>query len=115
MEPKAPISWGDFSKVDMRVGEVQRAEAFPKARKPAIKLWLDFGPDVGVRKTSAQITDHYQPEDLIGRQLVAVVNFPPKQIGSFMSECLILGAIDANGAVVLLSPQTQVGLGLPIA
>lgn len=115
MEPKAPISWGDFSKVDMRVGEVQRAEAFPEARKPAIKLWLDFGPDVGVRKTSAQITDHYQPEDLIGRQLVAVVNFPPKQIGSFMSECLILGAIDANGAVVLLSPQTQVGLGLPIA
>ena len=115
MEPKAPISWDDFSKVDMRVGEVQRAEAFPEARKPAIKLGLDFGPDVGVRKTSAQITDHYQPEDLIGRQLVAVVNFPPKQIGSFMSECLILGAIDANGAVVLLSPQTQVGLGLPIA
>lgn len=115
MEPKAEITWGDFAKVDMRVGRVQRAEAFPGARKPAIKLWLDFGPDVGIRKTSAQITDHYRPEDLVGRQLVAVVNFPPKQIGNFMSECLILGAIEDDGAVVLLSPHHDVSAGDPIA
>ncbi len=115
MRPKAQITWDEFAKIDMRVGCVQRAEAFPEARKPAIKLWLDFGPDIGIRKTSAQITDHYQPEDLIGRQLVAVVNFPPKQIGHFMSECLVLGAVDDDGAVMLLTPHCEVSLGQPIA
>ena len=115
MQPKAEITWAEFAKVDMRVGCVQRAEAFPEARKPAIKLWLDFGPEVGIRKTSAQVTNHYQPQDLIGRHLVAVVNFPSKQIGHFMSECLILGAVDDEGAVMLVSPHQDVSPGQPIA
>lgn len=115
MQSKSEITWDEFEKIDMRVGRVERAEAFAEARKPAIKLWLNFGPDIGIRKTSAQITDHYQPEDLVGRQLVAVVNFPPKQIGHFMSECLILGAIDDKGAVMLLSPHHEVALGQAIA
>lgn len=115
MERKAQITWDDFRKVDMRVGRVVKAEPFPEARNPAIKLWLDFGAEIGVLKTSAQITDYYQPHMLMDRQLVAVVNFPPKQIGSFMSQCLILGAIETNGEVVLLSPDQNVDLGLPIA
>lgn len=105
------ISFDDFHKVDIRVGTVIRAEPFPEARKPAIKLWVDFGGDIGVKKSSAQITRHYQPDGLIGRQVVAVVNFPPRQIGSFMSEILCLGLPDPDGQVVLLSPDQPVPNG----
>lgn len=102
------LSFDDFLKVDIRVGTVTRAEAFPEARKPAIKLWVDFGADIGVRKTSAQITVHYDPQTLVGRQVMAVVNFPPRQIGPFMSEVLVLGVPDDNGAIILLSPDQTV-------
>ncbi|MDC3124423.1 tRNA-binding protein [Gammaproteobacteria bacterium] len=111
---KPKVSWDLFNKLDLRVGTVERAESFPRARRPAIKLWLNFGPEVGVLKTSAQITDHYQPEALLGRQLVAVVNFPPKQIANFMSECLVVGALEPSGAVVLLGVDRPVELGLQI-
>jgi tRNA-binding protein len=104
------ITFDDFLKVDIRVGRVVRAEAFPEARKPAIKMWIDFGPEIGERKTSAQITDHYAPDDLIGRQVMGVVNFPPRQIGPFMSEALVLGAHDATG-VILIVPDKEVPLG----
>ena len=102
------ISWADFERVDIRVGTIIRAEPYPEARKPAIKLWVDFGGALGVRKTSAQLTVHYTPEALIGRQVAAVVNFPPRQIGKFMSEVLVLGMPDAAGAVVLLRPDQPV-------
>ncbi|MGB3407110.1 MAG: tRNA-binding protein [Jannaschia sp.] len=105
------IDFDDFLKVDIRVGRVTRAEPFPEARKPAIKMWIDFGGDLGERKTSAQVTTHYTPEALIGKQVVAVVNFPPRQIGKFMSEVLVLGVPDAAGEVVLLSPDEDVPLG----
>jgi len=105
------ISFDDFLRVDVRVGRVTRAEPFPDARKPAIKLWIDFGPELGEKKTSAQITVHYTPEALIGRQVLAVVNFPPRQIGKFMSEVLVLGLPDENGAVVLIGPGHEVPLG----
>jgi len=107
----AQIGFEDFMRVDIRVGEVVRAEPFPEARKPAIKLWIDFGPGIGARKTSAQLTVHYTPEALVGRRVVGVVNFPPRQIGKFMSEVLVLGVPDANGAVVLLTPDRDVPLG----
>lgn len=101
----------DFLKVDIRVGTVTRAEPFPEARKPAIKLWIDFGPDVGEKKTSAQITAHYTPDDLPGRQVIAVTNFPPRQIGPFMSEVLVLGLSDEQGEIVLLRPDSPVPNG----
>jgi len=105
------ISFDDFMKVDIRIGRVTRAEPFPEARKPAIKLWVDFGPEIGERKSSAQITEHYTADELVGRQVIGVVNFPPRQIGPFMSEVLILGTYDADGAVVLLGPGKPVPEG----
>ena len=101
-------------KVDMRVGTVLTAEPFPQARKPAYKLTIDFGPELGTKRTSAQVTALYTPEHLVGRQVVAVVNFPPKQIGPFMSECLVLGSVDATGTVTLLTPNRPADNGLRI-
>jgi tRNA-binding protein len=103
-----PIGFEDFLKVDIRVGTIARAEPFPEVRRPALKLWVDFGAELGVRKTSAQVTKHYDAEGLVGRQVAAVVNYPPKQIGKFMSEILVLGFPDAEGEVVLIGPQRQV-------
>jgi tRNA-binding protein len=105
------ISFDDFLKVDIRVGRVIRAEPFPEARKPALKLWIDFGPELGERKSSAQISVHYAPGDLAGRLVMAVVNFPPRQIGPFRSEVLVLGFSDSDGAIVLAAPDQDVPLG----
>ncbi|HSK12264.1 MAG TPA: tRNA-binding protein [Phnomibacter sp.] len=107
------ITWNDFEKVDIRCGTITAAQPFPKARKPAYKLWVDFG-ELGVLRSSAQITDHYKPEDLAGRQVVAVVNFPPKQIADFISECLVLGVYDTDGSVVLLHPDKHMQNGTKI-
>lgn len=103
-----PISFDDFLKVDIRVGTVRSAEPFPEARKPSFKLLIDFGPTIGMKKSSAQITENYACEDLIGRQVAAVVNFPPRQIGKFLSQVLTLGFADEMGAVTLLSPDKNV-------
>ena len=105
------ITFDDFLKVDIRVGEVIRAEPYPEARKPAIKMWIDFGDEIGERKTSAQVTAHYDPSTLVGKQVMAVVNFPPRQIGRFMSEVLVLGLPDENGEVVLIGPDGEVPIG----
>jgi tRNA-binding protein len=105
------ITYEDFEKVDIRVGRITRAEPYPEARKPAYKLWVDFGGEIGEKRSSAQITVHYTPADLIGRQVLAVVNFPPRQIGKVLSEVLVLGLPDAEGAVVLIGPGQDVPLG----
>jgi len=105
------ITFDDFLKVDIRVGRVIRAEPYPEARKPAIKMWIDFGGDIGEKKTSAQVTAHYAPESLVGRQVMAVVNFPPRQIGRFMSEVLVLGLPDEDGEIVLIGPDKDVPTG----
>ena len=105
------ITFDQFMAVDIRVGTITRAEDFPEARKPAYKLWVDFGGEIGERKSSAQITVHYTPEDLVGKQVLGVVNFPPRQIGPVMSEVLVLGLYDGDGAVVLLTPDKPVPNG----
>lgn len=109
------IGWPDFEKVEMRVGTILEANDFPKARNPSYQLVIDFGPETGIRKSSAQITHLYRKEDLIGKQIVAVVNFPPKQIANFMSECLVLGAVGDNKEIVLLQPDMKVINGQRIA
>ncbi|MCK8464353.1 tRNA-binding protein [Aliiroseovarius sp. S1339] len=105
------LSFDDFLKVDIRKGTITRAEPFPEARKPAIKLWVDFGPELGEKKSSAQITTHYDPEMLVGKEVLAVVNFPPRQIGPVMSEVLVLGLPDENEDIVLLTPDKSVPNG----
>ncbi|HUF91241.1 MAG TPA: tRNA-binding protein [Candidatus Limnocylindria bacterium] len=107
------ITWPDFEKVEIRVGVVTDARPFPEARKPAYRLWIDFGP-LGTKRSSAQITAHYEPQALVGRQVIAVVNFPPRQIGPFLSEVLVLGAYDDAGEVVLLRPDASVTPGARI-
>lgn len=111
----ATIDWSDFEKVELRVGTIIEAETFPEARKPAYKLKIDFGDDIGLRKSSAQITDLYQTDELVGRQVVAVVNFPPRQIGPVRSECLVTGFQRADGAVVLIGPDSEVPNGIKLA
>jgi tRNA-binding protein len=108
------ISWNDFEKIDIRVGTIVEVNDFPKARKPAYKLKIDFGDEIGIKRSSAQITVHYTKDDLLQRQVIAVVNFPPRQIADFISECLVLGVYDENKDVVLLKPERGVGNGLKI-
>jgi len=114
MNEQSYISWADFEKVDIRVGTILEVNEFPKARRPAYKLLIDFGTELGLRRSSAQITAHYKPEMLVSRQVIAVVNFPPKQIADFMSECLVLGVYDENNDVVLLMPDKKLDNGLKI-
>lgn len=111
---KAEISWNDFEKIDIRVGTIINAQPFEKAKNPAYKLWIDFGSEIGIRKTSAQITILYEIDDLIGKQITAVINFPPKQIADFMSECLVLGVVGNDEDVTLLTPRKAVKNGLAI-
>ncbi len=108
------LSWAEFEKVAMHVGTIIRVNEFPEARKPAFQLSIDFGAAIGIRKTSAQITKRYTKEELLNRQIVAVVNFPKKQIGKFMSECLVLGAVGEEGDVILLAPDFKIENGLRI-
>ena len=105
------LSWDEFEKVDMRTGTIIEVNDFPKARKPAYQLRIDFGPETGIRNSSAQVTVHYSKEDLLQRQVIAVVNFPPKQIADFISECLVLGIYDENKDVILLKPDKPAGNG----
>lgn len=107
----AEISFDDFTKVDIRLGHIVDAVPYPEARKPAIKLWIDFGAELGVKKSSAQITQNYEPDQLVGKQILAVVNFPPRQIGRFMSEVLVLGVSGDDGGIVLVGPDRAVPLG----
>lgn len=109
------ISWNDFAKVEIRVGTIQEVSPFPNARKPAYQLLIDFGPEIGLRRSSAQITDRYTPVTLIGRQILAVVNFPVKQIATFFSEVLVLGLHDNDGAVVLVGPDQPIPNGVKLA
>ncbi len=108
------INWDDFEKIDMRVGTITGVNDFPKARKPAYQLTIDFGSEIGIKKSSAQITAHYKKEDLLNRQVIAVVNFPPKQIADFISECLVLGVYDENKDVILLQPAQSTLNGMKI-
>ncbi|MRX41053.1 tRNA-binding protein [Flavobacterium sp. LC2016-23] len=108
------LSWNEFERTDMRVGTILEVNDFPEARKPAYQLTIDFGSEIGIRKSSAQITKRYQKEELLNRQIVAVVNFPKKQIGKFMSECLVLGAVGEEGDVILLAPDFKIENGLRI-
>lgn len=108
------LSWNEFERTDMRVGTIIEVNDFPEARKPAYQLTIDFGSQIGIRKSSAQITKRYQKQDLLNRQIVAVVNFPKKQIGKFMSECLVLGAVGEEGDVILLAPDFKIENGLQI-
>lgn len=107
----AEISFDDFTKVDIRLGRIVDAAPYPEARKPAIKLWIDFGAELGVKKSSAQITQNYEPDQLVGKQILAVVNFPPRQIGRFMSEVLVLGVSGDDSGIVLVGPDRAVPLG----
>ncbi len=109
------LTISDFQKLDIRTGTIKKAEIFLEARKPAYKLEIDFGKELGIKKSSAQITTHYAADELVGKQIVAVVNFPPKQIGPFMSECLVLGAVQADESVILIQPEAHVSNGLHIA
>ena len=108
------ITWDDFEKIDMRAGTIIEVNDFPKARKPAYRLTIDFGEEIGLKKSSAQVTAHYKKEDLLNRKVIAVVNFPPKQIADFISECLVLGVYDENSNVILLQPDKHVRNGLKI-
>jgi len=112
MEDK--LSWSDFEKVEMRVGTIIAVNDFPEARKPAFQLTIDFGSEIGIRKSSAQITKRYSKEDLLGKQIIAVINFPKKQIGTFMSECLVLGSVGTDNDIVLLTSDLKVENGLRI-
>lgn len=111
----ADLTWQEFERVELRVGTVVQAEPFPEARRPAIKLVIDFGEEIGTRKSSAQITDHYEPEGLVGKQVAAVINFPRKQIGPFMSECLVTGFVQPDGSVILAVPDKPAANGTRLA